>query len=130
MKILFDFITCHFGHVIRFANECEACPSLIRFKSYPRCYYLAPFTVFDSFSHPFLPCQCLFTCCVVWCINLRTKSIIFKSQEKSFIMTILRNKTDVYKPNRHVPWCSPIHVHKRGLTPGEVQDSKICDTRG
>jgi len=22
---------------------------------------LAPFTVFDSFSHPFLPCQCLFT---------------------------------------------------------------------
>jgi hypothetical protein len=32
----------------------------------PRFYYLAPFTVFDSFSHPFLPCQCLFTCCVVY----------------------------------------------------------------
>ena len=26
-----------------------------------RFYDLAPFTVFDSFSHPFLPCQCLFT---------------------------------------------------------------------
>jgi hypothetical protein len=23
-----------------------------------RFYYLAPFTVFDSFSHPFLPCKC------------------------------------------------------------------------
>jgi hypothetical protein len=30
--------------------------------------------VFDSFSHPFLPCQCLFTFCVVWRINLRTIS--------------------------------------------------------
>jgi hypothetical protein len=33
-----------------------------------------PFTVFDSFSHPFLPCQCLFTFCVDWRINLRTAS--------------------------------------------------------
>jgi hypothetical protein len=40
-----------------------------------RFYYLAPFTVFDSFSHPFLPCQCLFTFCVVWRINLRTVSL-------------------------------------------------------
>ena len=39
-----------------------------------RFYYLAPFMVFDSFSHPFLPCQCLFTVCVVWRINLRTAS--------------------------------------------------------
>ena len=39
-----------------------------------RFYYLAPFTVFDSFSHPFLPCQCLFPFCVVWRINLRTAS--------------------------------------------------------
>jgi hypothetical protein len=37
-------------------------------------YYLAPFTVFDSFAHPFLPCQCLFTFCVVLRINLRTVS--------------------------------------------------------
>jgi hypothetical protein len=27
-----------------------------------------------SFSHPFLPCQCLFTFCVVWRINFRTVS--------------------------------------------------------
>jgi hypothetical protein len=39
-----------------------------------RFYYLAPFTVFDSFSHPFLLCQYLFTFCVVWCINLLTVS--------------------------------------------------------
>ena len=39
-----------------------------------RFYYLAPFTVIDSFSHTFLPCQCLFTVCVVWRINLRTVS--------------------------------------------------------
>ena len=37
-----------------------------------RFYYLVPFTVFDSSSHPFLPCQCSFTFCVVWRINLRT----------------------------------------------------------
>jgi hypothetical protein len=37
-------------------------------------YYLAPFAVLDSFSHPFLPCQCLFTFCVVWRINFRTVS--------------------------------------------------------
>ena len=47
-------------------------------RGYHRFYYLgilAPFTVFDSFSHPFLLCQCLFTFCVVWCIiNLRTVS--------------------------------------------------------
>ena len=64
-------------------------PRQVRFKSYRtrlvqvwydlnltrgchRFYYLAPFTVFDSFSHHFLPCYCLFTFCVVWRINLLT----------------------------------------------------------
>jgi hypothetical protein len=32
-----------------------------------RFYYLPPFTVFDSFSHPFLPCQCLFSACGITC---------------------------------------------------------------
>ena len=34
---------------------------------------------------------------------MSNKSIICKSQEKSFIMTILRNTMDVCKPYRHVP---------------------------
>jgi hypothetical protein len=33
-------------------------------------YYLAPFTVFDSFSHPFLPCQCLFTESTLYFLNV------------------------------------------------------------
>jgi hypothetical protein len=50
-----------------------------------RFYYLAPFAVFDSLSHPFLLCQCLFTFCVVWRINLRSVSQDQRSK-------MLRNK--------------------------------------
>jgi hypothetical protein len=44
-----------------------------------RFYYLAPFTVFDTFSHPFLPGQCLFTLCVAWRINLQDLTILYLS---------------------------------------------------
>jgi hypothetical protein len=44
--------------------------------------YLVPFTVFDSFSHPFLPCQCSFTFCVVWHINLRTVNATYSKKTR------------------------------------------------
>ena len=47
-----------------------------------RFYYLVPFTVFDSFSHPFLPCQCSFTFCVVWHINLRTVNATYSKKTR------------------------------------------------
>ena len=64
---------------IYFLNETSACVVRVGYdlnltQGCHKFYYLAPFAVFDSFSHPFLPCQCLFTFCVVWRINLRTVS--------------------------------------------------------